>query len=623
MFSQAIEDVCSPTTLRAAWEHVHEADSADGFTAPSIQRFAQDVDANIRTLAEELASSGYRPRPLTPVSIPKADGTRELHVPSARDRVVERALLGELGPFLDRRLSMSSFAYRPGTGVVDAIRRVAELRDAGWTWVVRTDIDDCFPSVDRNRLLLRLEQLVAEPMLDLITSLVQRPIRYGHRLVDRQRGIPQGGALSPVLANLILDRLDRDLLGQGHQLVRYADDLAILARSRKEANDALAAARIAAERLGFSLGEDKTMIVSFEGGFYFLGEEVGPKYPPASPTARRTEPTRKTLYVGAQGARVRMERGRVVVATKNNKEALSVPSGHVARIVLAGSVGFSAGTRSWALANGISVTLLSRRGSYLGALVSGATDARLLRAQLAASTPGSELSLSVARQIIDGKLQNQHTLLSRFVDPDSATVVSESQAQMKQLLVHIDSCSTPSELLGTEGMAARFYWEAVGALVPSGIFEGRASRPPPDVVNAALGYGYAILAGECTTACRIAGLDPSFGLLHAESGRRPSLALDLMEEFRPLVVDQVVVELCRRDTLSPDQVRADTARGGVLLTEKGRRALVAGIEDRLLTVSHHVATRTKLTYRRQIQVQARSLVRAILNGEPYQAVLWR
>ena len=609
--------------LVSAWEHVERSDATDGVVAPSVARFASNAERHLEELRNELVTGSYRPRPLTPVRIPKRRGTyRELHIPSARDRVVERALQQGIQPVIDPTLSFSSYGYRPGLGVLDAIRRVVELREDGWRWVIRTDIADCFPSVDRNRLLLRLEQLITDPaLLDVVATLIRRPVRSRYRLIDHQRGIPQGGALSPLLSNLMLDEVDRYLLARGHQVVRYADDLVITARTEDETVAALAAARLGAEREGFKLGKDKTMTTTFDDGFYFLGEEVNAKYPAHTPTATRSEPTQRALYVGLQGSHVRIDRGRLVVA-KGDDELMTLPTGHVERVVLSGAVGLSSGARSWALNNDIDVVLLSRRGSYLGILSGGQSDSTLLRAQLAV-VDDPQASLAAAKAMVAGKLRNQRTLLTRFVDPDTA----ETVATVTDDLLALDSQAGAAEgsdvLLGIEGMAARRYWEGLRVLLPDVGFEGRHRRPPPDLVNAALGYGYAILLGDCTGACHAAGLHPSFGLLHREADRRPALALDLMEEFRPLIVDQVVAELVRRRSLTLEHTRRDTARGGTLLTEKGRQRLTAGIEDRLLTMTHHLGSGHRVSYRRAIRLQAAALVRLFRYGEPYEAITWR
>lgn len=169
-----------------------------------------------------------------------------------------------------------------------------------------------------------------------------------------------------------------------------------------------------------------------------------------------------------------------------------------------------------------------------------------------------------------------------------------------------------SQLLGIEGIAAQSYWGAYEALLPAEIgFGGRARRPPPDVVNATLGYAYAVLLGEAVTALGIAGLDPACGLLHVDDFKRPNLGLDLMEEMRPVIVDRVVLELFRNKTLTVNSGRDDSAhKGGVLLTENGRRALLAALEDRLLTVFRHVESGYRVSYRRALQLQAVSVAQS-------------
>jgi CRISPR-associated protein Cas1 len=144
------------------------------------------------------------------------------------------------------------------------------------------------------------------------------------------------------------------------------------------------------------------------------------------------------------------------------------------------------------------------------------------------------------------------------------------------------------------------------------------------VVNAALSYGYAVLLGEAISALAAAGLDPAAGFLHADDGNRPSLALDLMEEFRPLIVDATVCELFRRGSLARRHGRVEADRGGVWLTEKGRRALVSGLEDRLLTIAYHVPSGTKTSYRRAIHLQAAQIASDIEAGDVrYRPVTWR
>src|SRR5262249_51235510 len=149
-------------------------------------------------------------------------------------------------------------------------------------------------------------------------------------------------------------------------------------------------------------------------GFCFLGEDFGPRYPPVVDTHRVVEPATKTLYVGTPGAGVRLDAGRIVVTSPDDTELLSVPSGHVERLVLFGPVGLSAGVRTWALTNDSDVVLASRRGGYLGQLLAGGTRRlQRLRAQLAAAD-NPERHLTLGKAIVYAKIAKQVTLLQRY-----------------------------------------------------------------------------------------------------------------------------------------------------------------------------------------------------------------
>jgi len=279
-----------------------------------------------------------------------------------------------------------------------------------------------------------------------------------------------------------------------------------------------------------------------------------------------------------------VESGRVIVDSPQDQELLDVPSGSVERIVCFGAVGISAGLRSWALASDVDLVFLSRRGSYLGHAWAAAGQHRTarLRAQLLAADDGSR-AVPFGRAVVDAKVRKQMILLQRFARRDNSETVMNAIGQMQQLLAMLPACGTRDELMGIEGAAAREYFAALAQIVPDGMrFAGRSRRPPADVTNAALSYGYAIILGEAVSALCAAGLDPAIGLLHTEQDRRPSLALDLMEEFRPLIVDQVVITAARREELRPEHGHWEESLHGVLLTKAGQEVLVAGYERRML-----------------------------------------
>lgn len=610
--------------LQRAWEDVWANDQEDGVLQPSIKRFSGEASDRLDALAAALADGSYEPGVLTEVGLPKPDGgTRTLHVPTVVDRVVERAVLRAVVGSVDPLLSPAAFAYRPGLGVRHAVQRVVQLRDEGFAWAVRTDVHDCFPTVDVARTL-RLFSLVVpdEALISLTERLLARPVLALDGRRSFPGGLPQGGPLSPLLANLALDGLDATLIDAGFPVVRYADDLVIHCRSETAGLHALEVARTWVEGVGMSLGEDKTEVMSFERGFCFLGEDFGPRYPPSLPEAP-DQPDRQVLYVARQGARVRLGGGRVLVESADKAGLLSVPETTVDRVVCFGSVGFSAGAREWALGSQVPVIFLSRKGSYQGQLLGadGRKRTSRLRAQLSL-TP--ERSMALARVMLRGKLTKQGVLLRHFTRDDNADRVAPATSEIGSYCAMLDAAISPDELMGLEGAAARSYFGAWEALLPPELaFTGRNRQPPLDVVNAALGYAYAVLLGECTAALATAGLEPAVGCLHTDSRGQPALALDLMEEFRPTIVDQVVVQLARAKALRPEHGAATPGKPGVLLTKAGKAAVMDGYERRMVT-SVKALPEFAGSWRRHLYRQAQRLAAAIAgNLDAYTGLSWR
>lgn len=614
--------------LRAAWTDVRAAAVEEGQLAGAVKHFERHLDENVAHLERALAGGWYQPQELRVARVPKDDGsTRLLHVPAVADRVVERAILDAVVPMIDPTLSDAAHAYRPGRGVASAVRAVVRLREEGLTWVARSDVDECFPSIAPATVL---DALDAFPLAPHVRAVIERMLgrrARAYRPYEHLRGIPQGSPLSPLFMNLVLTPFDEHLLAGGAALVRYADDFVIAAPTRAAAEDALGRARDALKELNLTMNTDKTEITSFDIGFEFLGEDFGPRYPVLDEAEERaTDP--HTVFVGRQGSRVRNVRGRVIVQSNDDVELLNVPESRVGRLVLAGSVGLSAGARSWALINDVPVTFLSRSGTLLGDLLPAGSPGRMrrVRAQAAfAADPAA--ALAVARTCVVGKIRKQRVVLQRTARGGGA-VAADALATMATAVEGARTATSVAALMGHEGAAARVYFPTVGSLMPVPLrFEARSRRPPQDVLNAALSYAYAILLGECVAALTSAGLDVSFGLLHdsLEQNDRPSLALDLMEEFRPWVVDSTVFALARRHELGAEHGETPVGREGIWLTSEGKRRLVEAYEERMLKRADSALPGFHGSIRRCLYRQAQRLARHIEDpdGRPFTECGWR
>ena len=346
-------------------------------------------------------------------------------------------------------------------------------------------------------------------------------------------------------------------------------------------------------------------------------------------TRSSDEPTGQAdriLYVGRDGARVHVKAGCVLVDAPGSLPATSVPKNSVTRIVLSGNVGLSAGARSWAMRSSVDVVCLSRRGSYQGTLIGsnrGAHASRLL-AQVAL-VGDRERRVRLAASLIGAKIRGQIHVLTRIARRDQAVHVADTTAHMHARRHSLAGARTLDEIMGIEGACSNAYFDALSGCVPADVtFDGRSRRPPRDLPNAALSYGYAILLSECVGALHAAGLEPSLGIAHAPTDKRPSLALDLMEQFRSLLVDQTVMALLRTRKLRPEHGVVEAEAGGVWLGGDGKKILVDAYEAACQRSVTGALPGYSGSWRRHIAHSAQMLARAIAEPDyPWSGVAWR
>ena len=268
--------------LEKAFKKVKSAKGAPGIDGQSIKDFAGDLYRNLTCLVEELKAKSYRPLPVKRVEIPKAGGgVRKLGIPAVRDRVIQQVLLDILTPIYDPHFHPSSYGYRPGKGCHTAISKASMfLRKYELEYVVDMDLSKCFDTLKHDFLMRQIRKRVADgSILKLISLFLKSGVMVGNELIETEEGSPQGGVISPLLANIYLDYFDQWTMRRGYRIVRYADDILIFASSRKGAERRLeAAARVLEEELGLEINRKKTSITSLNEGVSYLGVVIYPGY---------------------------------------------------------------------------------------------------------------------------------------------------------------------------------------------------------------------------------------------------------------------------------------------------------------------------------------------------------
>ena len=234
-----MEEVCDPANLNEAYFRVVSNKGAAGVDGMHVDELRSWIRENKQALISSLLDGGYRPQPVKGVQIPKpgGKGKRQLGIPTVVDRLVQQAIYQVLSPILEPTFSPMSFGFRPGRSAHDALRQAQAYVMDDRPWVVDLDLEKFFDRVNHDMLMARLARHVSDKrLLRIVRRFLEADLMHSGvvvGVVTRREGTPQGGPLSPLLANLLLDDLDKELEKRGHRFVRYADDCNIYVRSPK------------------------------------------------------------------------------------------------------------------------------------------------------------------------------------------------------------------------------------------------------------------------------------------------------------------------------------------------------------------------------------------------------
>lgn len=614
VFHQAID----PDNLDQAWGKVLGNGGAAGGDGMTLRRFQPGAPRHLATLRHNLLSGRYHPGPIRRVQIPKRDGSpRTLTIPCVIDRIAQTALLQVLAPLIDAEFQDTSFAYRTGRGVQQAVERVRGLHAAGHVWLVDADIDDYFDNVPHDRLMARLAETMTDgPATQLIALWLEHAATGG-------RGLAQGSPISPLLANLYLDRLDEAFASRDARIVRFADDFVILAATRAGADAAHTRVRGLLAEHGLALNTDKSRVTSFDQGFRFLGHlfvrslilpgqpdeptdataalirrlaEADDRAEDAEREREEREETRlrsgldvgqRVLYVTSPDRRlaIRNQAFSVQAGVSNPDrsvdwhEVLAIHHTEVDRIELGPEVGAIMAAQRLALASDTPIAFVNGHGETQGWLAPRFGPRAGRHLAQAAVALDQERRLALARLFVEGRLRNQRALLRRLSRDGSDPAVVKALAGLNGMIRAIGRPASLAALLGHEGQATALYWPAFGRLLAGDLrLRVRRREGPEDEVNILLNITASLLARDVTVALERAGLHPGFGVLHGTADGHDGAVYDLMEEFRAPLAESAVARLLARKAVTAADFRKTAARQ-VRLNTDGYAAVVRMYES--------------------------------------------
>ncbi len=328
-----------------------------------------------------------------------------------------------------------------------------------------------------------------------------------------------------------------------------------------------------------------------------------------------------TLYVQTQGSYLRLE-GETVIVEVERTERSKLPLHHLGALVLFGNVMVSPFLLGRCAEDGRSVVWMTAQGRFQARMEGPRTGNVLLRRAQHRAAEQADVSLALARGSVAGKLQNTRLYLlraARDAPEQPAAALRLAAERMERHLYAAGLAADLDTLRGEEGAAAAEYFAAIPHVVrvpePAFAWTGRSRRPPLDPLNALLSFLYALLTNDCVSAVEAAGLDPQIGFLHAVRPGRPALALDLMEEFRPLLADRVAFALVNRRQLTAADF-TQRPGGAVEMAEAARRTVLTAYQKRKQEEVTHPLLAEALPLGLVPLIQARVLARAVRGDLP-------
>lgn len=270
-----LERICSRENMREAYKRVTQnrgAGGVDGMQTDELNEWLRD---NYDALEAGILSGRYRPKPVRRVEIPKKEKgkVRLLGIPTVVDRMVQQAVAQQLTPIFEPRFHRDSYGFRPSRSAHDALLAVKRYADAGNVWVASMDLERFFDTVNQSKLVQLLsDSLVDKRVVSLIHRFLMAGVMADGVVMPTEEGTPQGGPLSPLLANILLNELDWELEHRGHAFVRYADDFIILKKSRKAAERAMeSVATFIEKRLFLKVNREKSFVAHISKDVKYLG----------------------------------------------------------------------------------------------------------------------------------------------------------------------------------------------------------------------------------------------------------------------------------------------------------------------------------------------------------------
>lgn len=702
MFTVQLEQIFTQEKLQEAFLEI--SSKSTGLDEVSYSAFKDDFAHNIQESITSIVTGAYSPEPLKKIEIdkPNSHEKRPIALSSIKDKLIQKVLNGVLRNYFETIFSDKSYAYRPDKSTLKAINRTTQFIQEKNFWVLKTDIDNFFETINHDKLLQILDEHISDKrVIKLISLFIQTGAFKHFDYCEHTQGVHQGDILSPLLSNIYLNSMDMFLEKLNVAHVRYADDFVVLCQDEKTALQTKVELQTFLHTLDLNLEESKTVIAHIKEGFVFLGvnfvgknrfvdnerlqksishlhnlaktklgfkayiEELN-SYLQALKNyylkiiipnstqhlllkehlvdsishkvflnkSNKTIKTKKefkillgqirldiifdmqeindkieliiakayekylanksykesktkidkkkniyakkfandsTLHIAKEGLFLGISKNKFVVK-QYGKVQNSFAFDKVSRIILEGKgIMLSSDVIKKSVQNNITIDFIDKNALSYASLVThkSSVTQNISKQAKILDTP---LQLYFATQFIKGKAKNQINYL-KYLDKYHQLLEDNILKMETILALKLKFAQSVEQLMGYEGSLSALYWEAL-RIVLEVPFEKRVTFGAKDIVNSSLNYGYAILYGKVQHSLVHAGLSLNISFLHALDDTKPTLAFDMIEEFRTFVVDRTIISMINKD----EPIKLDNEG---LLSKASRQLIAKNIKEKL------------------------------------------
>ena len=260
---ELLEEILNPENLNKAYKRVYQNKGASGVDGVTVEEIAEYIKDNKKVIINQIRKRKYKPQPVRRVQIPKENGKkRNLGIPTVMDRIIQQAMVQVLSPIYEEQFNDNSYGFRPGRSCEQAVIRALEYLNDGYDWIVDIDLEKFFDTVNQDRLITIIRKTIRDgEVVSLIRKYLSAGVMENGVVKPTPKGTPQGGNLSPLLSNIMLNELDKELEARGLNFVRYADDCIILVKSEKAANRVLSSiTKYIEKKLGLKVNAEKSKV---------------------------------------------------------------------------------------------------------------------------------------------------------------------------------------------------------------------------------------------------------------------------------------------------------------------------------------------------------------------------